>query len=345
MQRPHIAIVGPHLGRWPGRVPSQGEILGQKLAAAGYTVHLTSHRPRRLPRLADTVASLVRGRGQIDVVLLMVFSGPAFFPVDVASWLARRLRKPLVLWLHGGQLPRFARDHPAWLARVYRRAHCIVAPTRYLSQTAAHLGLDTAVIPNILDVDSIRHRLRSQPAPNLLWMRTFHDIYHPALAVEALARIVRDYPKARLTMAGQDDGRLPAVQALAVRLGVAEHVRFPGFLDAAAKREAFAAHDIFLNTNRIDNMPVSVIEAAAAGLPVVATRVGGIPYLLEDGETALLVDDGDAAGMATAVTRLLQEPDLSARLSANGRELALASAWPRVRPLWEQLFQTVLVSN
>jgi glycosyltransferase involved in cell wall biosynthesis len=173
-------------------------------------------------------------------------------------------------------------------------------------------------------------------------MRTFHEIYRPDLAVRTLARLLPDHPDATLTLAGQDRGLLAATRRLADELGVAGSVRFAGFLDAEGKRREFAEHDVFLNTNRVDNAPVSVVEAAAFGLPVVATRVGGVPHLLHDGETALLVPEGDADAMAAAVRRLLSEPDLAARLSRAGRALAESCSWERVHPLWEDLFREVL---
>ena len=108
-------------------------------------------------------------------------------------------------------------------------------------------------------------------------------------------------------------------------------------------REGSSA-DIFLNTNRIDNTPVSVIEAGAFGLPVVATNVGGIADLVSDGETALLVPDNDDEAMAAAVLRLLTSPNLAEKLSANGRALAERFSWENVRPQWESLFASVLHS-
>ena len=125
-------------------------------------------------------------------------------------------------------------------------------------------------------------------------------------------------------------------------MGLGDAVRFPGFLDSKGKiREAEQA-DIFLHTNEIDNMPVSVLEACAMGLPVVATGVGGIPDLLTDGETALLVPCGDVESMVHSIQRLLTEPELAARLSANGRWLAERSSWEEVHPRWQRVFARVL---
>jgi glycosyltransferase involved in cell wall biosynthesis len=124
-------------------------------------------------------------------------------------------------------------------------------------------------------------------------------------------------------------------------MGLDGAVRFAGFLDSEGKRREFAEHDIFLNTNRVDNAPVSVLEAAAFGLPVVSTNVGGIPHLLRNGDEALLVPEGDAEALASSVRRLLDEPGLAARLSTAGREVAERSSWARVRPLWEELLAGV----
>ena len=132
------------------------------------------------------------------------------------------------------------------------------------------------------------------------------------------------------------------VQRLALRLGLNNAVRFPGYLAMAAKVQEGESADIFLNTNHVDNMPVSIIEACAMGLPVVATNVGGIADLLTDNETGLLVPDDDDEAMAAAVLRLLGDPDLASRLSANGRQLAERFSWEQVRPQWEQLFAEIV---
>ncbi|MEM6797582.1 MAG: glycosyltransferase family 4 protein, partial [Acidobacteriota bacterium] len=217
-----------------------------------------------------------------------------------------------------------------------------------LARTARDLGLEARVIPNVLDLEGapFRHRERVGEPLEILWVRTFHDLYRPELAVEVLARLVRRGTAARLTLAGQDKGREAACRELAQRLGLADRVRFPGFLGAEAKRREFARHDVYLHTNRVDNMPVTVLEAAAFGLPVVAAAVGGVPDLLEDGRTGLLIADGDepvmADAMAGALEGLVGSPRRVSRLSSAGRELAEQSGWPAVHRRWLELFGQIL---
>ncbi len=335
---PRLCFVGPMLGKNKGWVLSQGEILAGLFARAGYPVRMTSTIPNRFLRLADILRSLVQWRREIDIVIVMVFSGPAFTVSELASRLAKRLRLPLILALHGGNLPNFARRNPQRARSVLRLADAIVSPSNYLASFFQDWGFDVRVIPNVLSVNDYPFKHRTRVEARLLWMRTFEDGYYPEMAIYTLEDLLKTHPQACLTMAGQDRGRLAPLKKMVEQKGLQNCVRFAGFLDLAGKRREFSAHDIFLNTNRVDNTPVSVLEAAAFGLPIVTTAVGGIPFLLAHEQTALLVQNEDAQGMANAVRRLINEPGLCATLSARGRQLAESCDWPRVKAGWEQIF-------
>jgi glycosyltransferase involved in cell wall biosynthesis len=158
------------------------------------------------------------------------------------------------------------------------------------------------------------------------------------MAIEVVAGLRDSGYDARLVMAGQDKGLQAEAARYAGSLGLGDAIRFPGFLDMAGKAREGSAADIFINTNRVDNMPVAVVEACAMGLPVVATDVGGLGHLLTEGQDGLLVPDGDVMAMVSAVRRLLEDPDLAERLSIHGRQLAERSSWAQVRAQWEALF-------
>ena len=336
-----LGLVG-HLMAAHGGVTTTTEIMADLLHADGYELRTTSSRRGAAARLLDTVWSLIRWKGHVDLILVSIYSGRSFVLADLTTAVARARRLPFIAVLHGGALPDQFSRHPRWARRVLRPARAVVAPSGYLAAAARDLGLVVEVIPNPLTIESYPFRPRASVAPRLLWMRTFHHLYEPELAVRALALLRRRFADATLTMAGPDGGRLEATRALADQLGVADAVDFVGFLDSAGKTREFAAQDIFLNTNQVDNAPVSVVEAGAFGLPVVATAVGGIPYLLHDRETALLVPASDPDAMAAAVTELLLDPQLAGSLSTAGRALAERSAWPVVRDQWLALIDRVL---
>ncbi len=330
------------LGGHAGWVANPGQALATLLEHEGWTAHTTSNQRRSWARLLDTRRALRSWRGQVDVVVGLVYSGPGFAFADLTSRITRhRLRVPLVLWLHGGNLPTFAQKHPRWVASVLGRADRLVAPSAYLAEAFRdrHSAIDT--IPNPLSLIDYPFRLREHARPRLLWMRTFHPIYQPLMAIDVLHRLRQRRPDATLTMAGQDRGRMAACRAHASSLGLADAVAFIGFLDQAGKQDAFARHDIFLNTNRIDNAPVSVVEAGAFGLPVVTTNAGGLRHLVRHEESALLVDPDDIDGMADAVERLLDDNVLASALSRAGRAIAAPCDGPQVCHRWQTLLRAL----
>lgn len=323
------------LGRHAGRIPDVFETLIPLFKQRGYRTVATSSIDSRYLRPFDMLRTIVRHRRDFQLMIVHVYSGPSFIVEDAVTQLGRRLHRPLVLVLSGGGLPAFAERHPAWTRRVLARADLVIAPSGYLASVAEAQGLTTTVIPNPLSLEHYEYTERSHLRPRLLWMRAFHEVYNPHLAVKALVHVRSRHPGAQLTMAGPDKGVESEVRRLAHELGVGDAVSFPGFLDATAKREALATHDVFVNTNRVDNMPVTFLEAGASGVPIVATRVGGIPFLVEDGRSALLVPDGDDAALAAAIDRLLEDPDLAKRLSKGGRAVAEQSDTTAVMDRWE----------
>jgi L-malate glycosyltransferase len=337
-----LCFVGPMIGRHPGYVTTQGEILGDHFASAGYPVISVSTSPSRYVRLLDIVTTLMRRRHDVDIQCLQVFGGPSFVVEDLASWFGRRFGQRIIMVLRGGAMPEFMACHPQWTRRVLSRADALVAPSAFLARAVVPYGFQAQVIPNVVDLSKYPYRPRQAIGPRLFWMRSFHPVYNPLMAVRVLARLRSTMPMASLVMAGQDKGLEFATRRLAEELGLNGAVHFPGFLDMAAKVKEGDAADIYINTNHVDNMPVTVVEACAMGLPVVATAVGGVPDLLTDGETGLLVPDNDDQAMTAAIQRLLNDPALATRLSTNGRQLAERSSWEQVRPLWERIFAEVM---
>jgi glycosyltransferase involved in cell wall biosynthesis len=343
--KPSLCFVGPAAGHRPGRIPAQLQTLCDLFKAEGYRAISVSESANRVARLADIIATLVKHRSKIDILVLDVFSGASFVIADVASLLGRCFNKPVVMVLRGGALPQFIDRFPRWAKRVLSRADIIVAPSRFLARVATDHGFKPRVIPNVINLSVYPYRHRRKVNPRIFWMRSFHPMYNPSMAVRVMARLRLAMPDASLVMAGQDKGLQPVVEQLAERLELKGAIRFPGVLDMAGKAHEGDAADIFLITNRIDNMPVTAVEACAMGMPVVATAVGGIPDLLTDGDTGLLVPDDNDEAMVRAIHRLVSEPGLAERLSANGRKLAERSSWERIRPMWERIFADLMSSR
>ena len=332
--RKNVLLVGTYVTSTHNH--SVGEDLADRLRRSGWQVTATSHATGRLARLADMLATAWRARRDYDVAQVDVYSGKAFVWAEAVCLLLRRLAKPYVLTLHGGNLPRFARRHPGRVRRLLASAVVVTTPSRYLLEAMAPYRAGLRLFPNPVDLDDYRFRLRARAAPRLVWIRAFHRIYNPELAADVVARLRRDHPDIRLTMVGPDrDGSFARTRARAARLGVVDAIDFPGGVAHAEVPTWLDRGDVFVNTTNVDNTPVSILEAMACGLPVVSTNVGGIPYLLEAERDALLVPPDDAEAMSAAVGRVLRDPDLAARLSREGRCKTEAMSWGAMLPRWD----------
>lgn len=331
---PWLGFVGIHAGSRTDQPVSQNETLANLFEQSGYTVRRSSSIKSPALRTAHQILSILCWR-RVDLLVVAVFSGTSFWIAEIATRLGRLTGKRMVLFLHGGNLPVFGPQHRRWVERVFERADLVLAPSEFLAETFRGWGTDVRVIPNVLAIENYPYTHKERARPALLWMRTFHEHYDPLMAVRVLERVAAVHPEVTMTMGGADQGLFAETVAEAQRRGVADRISFPGYMLMDQKVEAFAQHDLFLNTNTVDNMPVSVLEASAAGLVPVATSVGGIPKLLSDGHDSVLVPAGDDEAMAEAVLALLADDDRYARLSANARGLAERSSWPQVRRLWE----------
>jgi glycosyltransferase involved in cell wall biosynthesis len=339
--RPRVLLIGTHLPPDLGS-RSVAEGLATRLRERGFVVALTSRRRSRALRVADMLVTIWTARGTYDVAQVDVYSGAAFRWAEWVVGLLHALRKPLVLTLRGGNLPNFARQQPRRVDRLVSRATAVTAPSQYLADAMRNVRSDVQIIPNPIEVGSYTYTERHSPKPRLIWLRAFHRIYNPVLAVRVLARVASEIDEARLTMVGADkDGSLAKVRAEAEQLGVLDRITFTGGVPKSDVPRWLATADIFLNTTTIDNTPVSVLEAMATGLLVVSTAVGGIPYLLEDEQDSILVPSDDVEKMAQAVKRLLNEPVLAARVSRNARAKSETFGWDSVLPQWEELLTDV----
>jgi glycosyltransferase involved in cell wall biosynthesis len=307
----------------------------------------TSTKPHRIPRLVDMLKTIWNRRNDFQVAQVDVYSGPAFLWAEATCAALRKLGKPYVLVLHGGNLPKFARRWPRRVRRLLHSAGAVTTPSEYLREQMAPYHAHLRLLPNALDLSAYRYRLRRYPRQAMVWLRAFHEIYNPTLVPRVLQLLARDYPGLQMTMIGPNkaDGSLDRTRLLAAQLGVLNRLSLPGAVPKEETPAWLDQGDIFLNTPNVDNTPVSVLEAMACGLCVVSTNVGGLPYLLRDGEDALLVDPDSPEAMAAAVRRVLAQPKLAERLSRNARAKATQHDWGVVLPQWEQLLRDICLED
>ncbi|MBX3601539.1 MAG: glycosyltransferase family 4 protein [Rubrivivax sp.] len=290
-------------------------------------------------RLPPYLWRLWRGLAQVDVAHVFANSGWAWHLLAMpALRIARWHGVPAVVNYRGGLAGDFLARAPAHVWRDLAAAS-IVTPSAFLQRVFRRYDLTAQIVPNVVDLSRFQPRPWQAPgtAPHLVVARHLEKIYDIPTALRAYALLRARWPQARLTIAGSGP-ELAALQALAAELGVADGVAFVGRIDNADMPALYAQADLTLNPTTADNMPISILESLASGVPVVSTDAGGIPDLVCDGETAMLVPVGNAPALAAAARAVLADPVLAQRLRANGLAEVAQYAWPQVRERWRQVY-------
>ena len=323
------------------------EDLSIRMASTGWQVLITSRRSGRVSRLVDMLRTCWQRRRQYKVAIVDLYSGPAFWGAKAVCWVLGTIGKPYVLVLHGGSLPKFAERWKTSVRALLTSAVAVTAPSHYLFDQMQSYRKDLQLLPNAINISAYRFKHRPGASARLIWLRAFHQIYNPEMAIQVVALLKQEFPEIHLTMIGPDkgDGSLRSTLHTAERLGVTPHLTLLGAVSKDKVPEKLNGCDIFINTSRTDNTPVSVLEAMACGLCIVSTNVGGIPYLLQADREALLVESDKPATMAEAVRRLLTDSDLSKQLSSCARRKAEQFDWSIVLPRWEQVLSSVMQTD
>jgi len=274
----------------------------------------------------------------VAVVHIFAASWWYFFLVVYPAVVLGRLRgKTVVLNYRGGEAQRFFRWFRWAASPAFRLAGVISAPSEFLGgMIRKHFRVPVIVVPNILDSATFAFRSRSRVQPRILVTRHLEPPYDVESVLRAFALVQESYPEASLWIAGSgsQEGYLRGLTA-AWNL---HNVRFLGNVPHAELPAIYDQCDIYLNASRVDNFPGALIEASAAGLVVVSTAAGGIPFIYDNGKTALLAEPGDWRELGAAVQKVLTSPALAVDLSTAALALVRACDWNEVRKALYQAY-------
>jgi glycosyltransferase involved in cell wall biosynthesis len=297
---------------------------------------------RAVFRLAPYLFALWKSIGRAQLVHVMANSGWSWHLLAApAIWIAQFRRVPVVVNYRGGDAERFFEKSFSVVRPTLARAAVVVVPSRFLASLFERYGIIVRIVPNIIDTARFSPRDGAPPSTHLIVTRNLEPIYDVATAIRAFSTVRRHHPDARLTVAGTGVERA-ALQDLAFELGVADAVAFAGRIENRDIPELYRSASLMLNPSTVDNMPISILEAWASGVPVVSTNAGGIPFLAEDGRNAVLVEPRQPDAMAHAALRVLDSPLLAASLARAGLTAAEAFTWPKVREAWFEIYASIL---
>jgi glycosyltransferase involved in cell wall biosynthesis len=351
-RRIRVLIAAPSLDIYGGQALMAARLIERLREEPALEVAFQPHNPR-LPRgfgwlqqikyvrtVATTLAYLLMliGRAwRYDIIHVFSASYYSYLFSAVPALLVGKLYgKKTILNYRSGE----AADHlTTWrsAAPTMRWADRIVVPSSYLVDVFARFGLPAEAIFNTIAPDRFCFRERRPLRPLFLSARLLEPLYNVACTLRAFALIQQRYTDAQLTIAadGSERGKL---ERLARELDL-HHTRFIGKVDYERMPDLLDAADIYLNANDLDNMPSSLIECMAAGLPVVSTNAGGIPYIITHEQTGLLSACNDHEAMARNAIRLLEDQQLATAIASRARSDCEKYQWSAVRSEWLRLYQ------
>lgn len=267
--------------------------------------------------------SLLRSGGR-RIAHIHTCSGLSYFLDGALVLAARACRVPVVLHIHGGRFDKFLDELGVvrgWLARLIARsaARVVVLSEVWRERLERRLpGARLAIVANGVPVPARARQPGSQSEPVVLFLGAICAAKGVEDLVRAAARLTAN---ARIALIGPETetGMLEKLHRLAAELGVAGRIDFVGPLLGAAKSAWLARATLFVLPSYVEALPISILEAMAAGCPVVATTVGAVPTVIRDDETGLLITPGDVGALAAAIDRLLSDGRLRDRLAARAR--------------------------
>ena len=350
-----VLVVGP-LPPPNGGMALQTEALVRQLRQEGLAVEVVANNAAYQPawigrvpvlravfRLLPYLWRLWRGSGRADLVHVLGNSGWAWYlfaapALHICHW----RRTPVLLNYRGGLAEPFFAQAWSRVRRSLQHADALAVPTEFLQQVFAGRSVRAEIVPNILDNQLFQPARETPQRLHIVVTRNLEPLYDNASAIRAFALIKQQVPDAQLTLAGEGPER-SALQALVETLQLHDSVHFAGRLPREQIASLLQSARVVLNPSTADNSPNSLIEAMAAGVPIVSTAVGGVPQLCRPDREALLVASGDVDAMATAILRLHRDEALRRQLTDAGlrraNEFTWSAVWPQLQRCYADAMQ------
>jgi glycosyltransferase involved in cell wall biosynthesis len=283
--------------------------------------------------------------GRADVVHINLSVHGSTYRKLVIARCARLFGIPYVLQLHGAEYQTFWGEDRSFMNRqirqMFERASRVVVLGRiwrdFIARRAPGAAKNIVIVPNATEIPSLAH-VGGGDSVHILFLGRIGDRKGVPQLCDALSRM-KSITGWRATIAG--DGEVEKMRTKTTALGLAERVAFPGWVGPGEVAGLIASADILVLPSFAENLPVSVIEGMADGLAVVTTPVGAVEDILTSEQSGLLVPPGDVDALTEALTRLVEDPALRARLGAAAKmvhreRLELSPFATALRHVWHE---------
>lgn len=270
-----------------GGISGQVELLQKKLREEGHVADVFSTKASLWKRLWMS-PKLRRKAKDYDVLHVHCCSSWGFLPAVMGVRVGKQLGKRIVLTYHGGGGEAFFDKHPRLVRHYLTKTDANIVLSGFLARVFDKHGLSYTIIPNIIELDGSNFHLREVIRPRFVSTRAHEPLYNIPCILRAFQKVKTAFPDACLTLVG-DGSQHQQLMRQVNDMGL-DNVIFTGRVDNKEIYHYLDQSDMILSAPTADNMPVSLLEAMNAGLLVIASRVGGVPFLVDENETGLLFE-------------------------------------------------------
>ncbi len=298
-----------------GGISGQIEILLQFFNDNSHKIDLFNTKDNFFKRLLIPIKLSITGN-KYDIFHIHGCSFLGFFPIVVGVIIGKILNKKIIITYHGGGLGVFIKKYRKFIMHYFKKTDIITVPSIYLQSILNENHIKSIYLPNIIRDDNVYFKKREIINPTLIVTRTFDDVYNLPLAIMAFNDLKNIIPNAKLKLVG--DGKLKKHLIDMVQRENIKDVEFIGRVPNSMIGEILNTADIFINPSNKDNMPLSLFEALACGLPIISTKVGGIPDYIVDGINGFLIEPNNKKQLISKIIYILNNQDEVQKLIANG---------------------------
>ena len=322
--------------RGVGGINAQVDLLQQFINQEdGWHADIFSTKGNLIRRCIAFFKLLCKAR-RYDIVHIHACSYWGMVPAVFGIIVGKLWHKRTIITYHGGEAKEYFAKNAAFVRRWLGRADEVIVLSGFLKEIFDQHQIPCVVIPNIVVLRPQTERTTTI-APKFISIRHLEPLYNILCVLQAYEQVLKQYQEASLDILGQGSMRAE------LEAYVQEHnltaVRFIGQVPNNKIYDYFAKASIMLSAPKIDNMPVSLLEAMNAGLLVISSRVGGVPYMIEDGKTGLLFESDNSEDMAAKMIWALEHPQEVNTMILNAQGEVQKYSWSNVKPLLFKIYE------
>jgi N-acetyl-alpha-D-glucosaminyl L-malate synthase BshA len=362
-------LVGAFPPKWLAGIEIATYNIAKQLAKRGHEVHVITTLDEGLPK--ETIEDRfcvhrifcrkIRFLGIISFWIKIFWHLKKIDP-DIAhvqsvgsgipGFLAKKLfKKPYIVWGHGSDIYLPDKFTKSISKLVLKNADAVIALTEDMKKKIQKIcDRDVVVVPNGIDLErfnnlskgDIRKRLKiKDDKKRIIFVGTLRPVKSVKYLIKAIKIIIQKDINTRLMLVGDGDER-GNLEKLVKELSLEEYVKFVGKVPNEEVPEYMAVSDVFVLPSLSESFGIVNLEAMASGLPIVATKVGGLPEIIKDGENGFLVEPKNPEELAEKVLSILGNNELRERITRNNKEKAKDYSWESVVEKLEEVYRNHL---